>query len=231
MEIPSSGFSVQNGGRSARLQLDGIPIPDTFVFANNVSIGAEINVDVKWTATSNRVRRGFGSDVPPEDPGAFLGDFYDASSTGRASGSETGFAFETGDMDASGFFAELGNQRNGVFLTQTAPAESLMYGTNADRSGGAPLEGAVLSGNVYVWLSPLRPEDVDSISHVEFFVNGRRRHRENFAPYDMIGGGTDRATQSWNTREVANGAVTVSAVINRRDGSTREVSADLRVAN
>ena len=77
----------------------------------------------------------------------------------------------------------------------------------------------------------LGPEDVDSISHVEFLVNGRLRHRENFAPYDMIGGGTDRATQTWNTREVANGAVTVTAVINTRDGNKREVSADLRVAN
>ncbi|NNF10490.1 MAG: hypothetical protein HKN74_09420, partial [Acidimicrobiia bacterium] len=82
-----------------------------------------------------------------------------------------------------------------------------------------------------VWLSPLRPGDVDQIRHVEFLVNGRVRHRENFAPYDMIGGGDAAATATWNTREVSNGISTVAAVVTLRDGSTREVSATFRVAN
>lgn len=231
MAIPSSGFSVARGGRQARLTVENIPIPDTFQFANNASIAAEISVDVHWNATSAKTRRGFGSDVPAEDPGAFLGDFCDASSHGYASGAETGFQFETNRMTADGFFAELGSQRNGVFLTETAPAEALMYGTSADRSGGSPLDGATVSGNIYVWLSPLRPEDVDAIAHVEFFVNGRLRHRENFAPYDMIGGGDAAATATWNTREASNGPTMVTAVVTRRDGATREVSAAFRVAN
>ncbi|MBT8217388.1 MAG: hypothetical protein KJO17_11105, partial [Acidimicrobiia bacterium] len=175
MAIPSSGFSVGGGGREARLTVENIPIPDTFQFANNASISAEISVDVSWTATSAKTTRGFGTDVPADDPGAFLGDFCDASSHGYASGAETGFQFETNRMTADGFFAELGNQRNGVFLTETAPAEALMYGTSADRAGGSPLESATVSGHIYVWLSPLRPGDVDQIRHVEFLVNGRVR--------------------------------------------------------
>ena len=114
---------------------------------------------------------------------------------------------------------------------EMASAESLMYGAQANRSGGAPLEGATVSGKIYVWMSPLRPDDVDTISHVEFFVNGTFRHRENFAPYDMISGGADAATESWNTGEVSNGTNTVTAVVTSRDGSTREMSATFQVVN
>lgn len=231
MAIPSEAFHVRNGGREAQLKIDSVPVPDTFFFANNVSIAAAIGVDVTWQATEAPVRRGFGTDVPPADPGAFIGDFSAATCHGYATGAETGFHFETGRLTAEGFFAEMGNERNGVFLTQPAPAEALMYGTHADRSGGAPLDGATIAGDAYIWLSPLKPDDADSIRHVEFLVNGKLRHRENFAPYDMIAGGDDAATAAWNTREVANGPTTITAVVTLKDGATREAKTTFRVAN
>jgi hypothetical protein len=40
----------------------------------------------------------------------------DATSVGRGSGASTGFRFRTHELDAGGFFAELGYERNGVFL-------------------------------------------------------------------------------------------------------------------
>lgn len=113
----------------------------------------------------------------------------------------------------------------------TPPDELLLYGTNADRTEGVALEGSTVSGHVYVWLSPLHPRDVASIQWVDFLVDGVQRHREIKSPYDMIGGGDDAATASWNTREVANGEVTVTAVIGLKDGSTRSVSATFDVAN
>lgn len=119
----------------------------------------------------------------------------------------------------------------GVSPILTAPTESLMYGTSANRLGGAPLEGATISGNVFVWISPLRPDDVDAIRHVDFLINGEFRHREGLAPYDMIGGGDDAATASWNSREVSNGRTTATAVVVSKDGSTREVKAAFQVAN
>jgi hypothetical protein len=33
------------------------------------------------------------------------------------SGVETGFSFKTGELTAAGFFAEMGQERNGVFLS------------------------------------------------------------------------------------------------------------------
>lgn len=116
MSIPNDAFRVWRNGSRARLNVANLPMPDTFQFANNVSVAAQISVDVTWRATSDRVRRGFGDAVPPDDFGAFLGDFAEASCTGRASGAETGFSFRTGTLSEDGFFAELGPERNGSFL-------------------------------------------------------------------------------------------------------------------
>lgn len=205
-------------------------MPDTFVFANNVSVAGEISMDVTWDADGPPVRRGFGTDVPPDDFGAFLGDFADASCTGTAQGNETGFSFESGPLTAENFFAEMGLQRNGVFLDGTPPGEALIYGTNADRTAGQPLDGAVVSGKIFVWLTPLRPTDVDDIRSVDFFVDGKFRHREVIAPYDMISGNQARALAPWNTGEVTSGVHIVRATINTGAGS-RSVEARIRVAN
>jgi hypothetical protein len=55
--------------------------------------------------------------VPATDAGAFLGDFALARSTGSFGGAEFGFSFrsDTGASTDRGF-AELGRERNGVFL-------------------------------------------------------------------------------------------------------------------
>lgn len=116
MSIPNDAFRVRRGGREARLRVRDIPVPDTFTFANNVSVAAQISADVRWRATSRRVRRGFGNTVPENDFGAFEGHFAEARCTGRASGAETGFSFKTDMLTEDGFFAELGPERNGSFL-------------------------------------------------------------------------------------------------------------------
>lgn len=116
MEIPDDSFTVNGDGSAARLRVTDLPIPDTFFFANNVSVAAEIDVDVRFRATGPPVTRGFGDTVPADDFGAFLGEFSDATARGTGGGRETGFSFTTNALNASGFFAELGYQRNGVFL-------------------------------------------------------------------------------------------------------------------
>lgn len=116
MEIPDESFTVNSAGNAARLKVTDLPIPDTFFFSNNVSVAAEIDLDVRFRATAPPVTRGFGDAVPADDFGAFLGEFSDATAQGTGAGRETGFSFATGGLNASGFFAELGYQRNGVFL-------------------------------------------------------------------------------------------------------------------
>ena len=116
MAIPRDSFHVSKNGREARLRLRNLPMLDTFFFSNNVCVAGQIDLDITWKAISAPVRRGFGNSVPANDPGAFLGDFADARCTGRAAGAETGFSFRTGPLTADDFFAELGYERNGVFL-------------------------------------------------------------------------------------------------------------------
>lgn len=122
------------------------------------------------------------------------------------------------------------------FMITKAPADpeptiTLQMGVKADRSEGSALAGSTVSGHVYVWLDPLFPEDFEDIGSVDFLVNGSAVHTEYAAPYDMIGGGTDAATSTWNSTAVPNGATTVIAVMNNRDGTTTEVPAEFTVAN
>ena len=116
MELPQDAFDVPDDGRDARLRLRELPLVDTFVFGGPLAIAAQVNIDVLWRATSDPIKRGKGADVDPESPAAFIGHFAEASCSGRVSGVETGFSFKTGELTAAGFFAEMGRERNGVFL-------------------------------------------------------------------------------------------------------------------
>lgn len=90
-------------------------MPDTFQFANNVSVSGEIDLDVTWRAIGQPVPRGNGTTVPSDDPTAFLGSFAEAECSGRGGGASTGFRFRTSELTEAGFYAELGHERNGVF--------------------------------------------------------------------------------------------------------------------
>ena len=120
-EIPRGSFSHNNSGNRARLRLNNLPIPDTFFYSNNVSVSAEIDVDVTWRATSGFVERGRNGPTVGDNPdplwGAFEGNIATAHASGTGGGAETGFNFRTGDMSSDGFYASLGYERNGVYLS------------------------------------------------------------------------------------------------------------------
>ena len=113
--LPNSALKVTRRGRRAKLKLKSLPIPDTFQFANNVSVSAEIDVNVTWRATGGFVSRGLGTSVPDNDPNAMEGEFAEATCRGRGGGRETGFHFRTGQLSEEGFYADVGYERNGVF--------------------------------------------------------------------------------------------------------------------
>lgn len=115
-ELPDTSFRVSGGGTRAVLSAQGVPLCNTIVFAGDRAIPASVDIEVEWQATSAPVRRGFGSTVPPDDFGAFLGRFADARATARVAGRQLGFSFESGPLDSDAFYAEMGRERNGVFL-------------------------------------------------------------------------------------------------------------------
>jgi hypothetical protein len=91
---------------------------DSFVFFGPNVVPAAVSFDLRWEATGPAVARGKGKAVAPTDPAAFLGEFAPARATGDCSGAELGFAFRSdpgASTDPRGY-AELGQERNGVFL-------------------------------------------------------------------------------------------------------------------
>jgi hypothetical protein len=73
-----------------------------------------VNLDVTWVASGRKMRFRRGS-TDPADPANFEGDFRLAVATGSFSGSTEGFTFH-GEGSSQGVFAEMGEERNGVFL-------------------------------------------------------------------------------------------------------------------
>lgn len=116
MQLPRHAFDVHHNGRLARLRLREHPLVDTFQVGGPLAIAAQVNIDVRWDATSEPIVRGEGTAADPLSSAAFLGNFAEARSSGWASGIETGFGFKTDKLTAADFFAELGPERNGVFL-------------------------------------------------------------------------------------------------------------------
>jgi hypothetical protein len=115
-QLPNNAFEVGRGGQVARLTLRAQPLVDNFQFQGPLAIAAQVSLDVRWRATSEPIERGEGAAVDPKSPAAFTGHFAEASCSGRASGFETGFSFKTNELTAADFFAEMGRERNGVFL-------------------------------------------------------------------------------------------------------------------
>lgn len=116
MEIPSNTFQTRRRGTWARLRLDNLPMPNTFFFANNVSVAGEIDVDLTWRATSDVMSRGKGTTVPPDSFEAYLGEMRDATCAGTAKARHTGFSARTNRLTEDGYFAQMGHARNGAFL-------------------------------------------------------------------------------------------------------------------
>lgn len=115
MAIPVNAFQV--GRRRARLRLTDIPLCDSFVFGQCEGVASQVSTTVHWRATAGRVDRGGGAAADPLSPAAFSGSFSDATCEAQVKGNQTGFSFKSSrPLDASGFFAEFGEQSNGVFL-------------------------------------------------------------------------------------------------------------------
>ena len=108
---------MSRNGRFAMLNLHQQPLVETFQFGGLLAIPAQVDIQVVWHAIEAPMERGEGTRVDPTDPAAFLGLFAEARSSGHASAIETGFSFKTSRLTADAFFAEMGEERNGVFLS------------------------------------------------------------------------------------------------------------------
>jgi len=121
-----------------------LPVIDSFQFFGPSDTPALVDFRVEWEATGSPVTRGLGSTVAPTDPRAFLGEIATAVSTASFSGSEIGFEFETirrATTSPRGY-AQIGTERNGVFLKQVRGAQIGGVFSEDNGHNGIALRGA-----------------------------------------------------------------------------------------
>jgi hypothetical protein len=117
VKLGESAFRVSRDRRHAVLQVNNLPVIDTFVIFGPNDTPASMNFRIEWNATGPRNQLGSGDAVAETDPAAFLGGFRRARAEARLSGSEVGFSFRSqGKATSKLGFAELGTERNGVFI-------------------------------------------------------------------------------------------------------------------
>lgn len=132
-------------------------------------------------------------------------------------------AFDTADNESA--------PSNEAGATRPDVTFDIVYSTNSKRTNPAPLDGATVSGNIFVFTTP----DTPQITQVRFYfddpdLTGNPFSVENSAPYDMAGGTTSTAS-AFNTVTRTNGAHTVSVEIAFNDGSVRTLHANFTIDN
>lgn len=119
VDLRKSAIDFKMDNRRAVFTVRGLPVIDTFQILGPNDTPATVDFRVKWEASGPAVTRGKGNTVPPTDPAAFLGEIAPAVSTLSVSAEEIGFEFESNEGASSSpkGYAQLGTERNGVFLS------------------------------------------------------------------------------------------------------------------
>ena len=99
-----------------RLRAENVPVVDSFTLFGATEVPATVSFDVTWKAFGEaRHLRPGSSD--PTSPFNFAAKLFFATSTGLFSGRNSeGFTFQASNATSDGSFAEMGVERNGVFL-------------------------------------------------------------------------------------------------------------------
>lgn len=123
-----------------------------------------------------------------------------------------------------------------------SPTYALSVSTSSNHSGAIALQGATLSGNVYVFTSSasnLQNYDPSGITRVCHWLDnpsmtGMATHCESYMPYDFISSVNNTTTSPgnpWNTAQVANGAHTITQTVTRSAGGSEVDTAAFSVQN
>ena len=107
---------MSGNGRHATVHVEDLPVVESFQIFGPSNVPASVSFRIRWEATGPAMNLGSGKTVPATDPAAFLGRFAPARAEATISGIELGFAFRSDSASSDRGFAELGRERNGVFL-------------------------------------------------------------------------------------------------------------------
>jgi glucose/arabinose dehydrogenase/N-acetylneuraminic acid mutarotase len=112
-----------------------------------------------------------------------------------------------------------------------AEAYELRVSTTSDRASSTLLEGATVSSNRYVFVSP----DAGPVK-VRFWLDDPSRvgtpySSDDAKPWDFAGTNADGTAKPWDTTTVSNGEHTITAEINQGKGKKPIVNAKFTVSN
>jgi hypothetical protein len=93
-----------------------LPVIDSFQFFGPSDTPAIVEFRVEWRATGSAVHVGSGTQVSPTDPRAFLGEIARAESAIMFGADEIGFEANGRGTTSGAGYAQIGTERNGVFL-------------------------------------------------------------------------------------------------------------------
>ncbi|MBY6108672.1 PQQ-dependent sugar dehydrogenase [Ferrimonas balearica] len=116
-----------------------------------------------------------------------------------------------------------------LFLSFSLHAE-LRVSQVPDKSISQPLNGAELSGTVYIFYQPSQP-----LSQVKFYldtaVGGKSFQTENIAPYDFAGTAGGGAGNPFDADSLSAGSHTIAVLVTPQSGSAFEASATFTVGD
>lgn len=118
-----------------------------------------------------------------------------------------------------------------LFSVSAEAQYSLLVSHSADRSSSTSLDGSTISGNAYIFIGP-----ENGISQVAFYLddsglNGSPRQIERIAPYDFAGTAANNLAYPFDTKSLADGVHTVSAVVSLSAGGSETLQTTFSVEN
>lgn len=117
VQVPEEAVVTRGG--TATLHIENYPVTDNLTFLGSAQIPATVSATVTWS-TFGEVQHFRPTSSDPTAPSAFAGEFRLANTTASFLVSEAGFSAQSSNATSSGLFAEMGTERNGVFLQLAA---------------------------------------------------------------------------------------------------------------
>ncbi len=113
-----------------------------------------------------------------------------------------------------------------LFLAPAAWGYQLVWSESADRTAPKPLDGPVVSGDIYVFV------DQDAgLSQVKFYIDGTLVQTEGNAPWDLAGTESNKNSRPYDTRSLTDGPHEISATLVADSGANIALSGSIVVDN
>jgi hypothetical protein len=118
IRIPDEALQIHD--HRAHLHLDRVSVEDNFTFLGPGTVPARVSLDLTWVALPGPPRHLEPGSSDPLDPTRLEAEFHDATATGSftVEASDEHFRLIHAFGSSQGAFAEMGQERNGVFVGQ-----------------------------------------------------------------------------------------------------------------